>query len=410
MTPMLATAGLAIDGGTPVRVNPMPPWPVVSEAQIAAAEAVLRSGLVNYWTGDQGRMFETEFAEAHGAKHAVALANGTLALEAALLGLGIGPGDDVVVPARTFIATASAVVARGATPVVADIDFDSQNVNAETIRAALTPRTRAVIVVHLGGWPCDMDPIMALARERGLAVVEDCAQALGASYRGRAVGTIGDAGCFSFCQDKILTTAGEGGMLVTSRDEVWERAWSYKDHGKDFGKMREGGLAQGTSFRYVHDSFGSNWRMTEVQSAIGRVALTELPGWLALRRRNAAILDAGLADVPGLRLVHTGPDSEHAYYKYYAFVEPARLAPGWDRDRIASAVLAEGVGCFAGACPEIYREQAFAELAPADRLPVAAEVGETSLMLLVHPTLGPTEMGQTCAALRKIMARATRRE
>ncbi|MDY0086978.1 MAG: DegT/DnrJ/EryC1/StrS aminotransferase family protein [Coriobacteriia bacterium] len=401
---------LAIDGGHAVRTTPMGPWPHFDEGDIEAVTQVLRSGRVNYWTGTEGVEFEREFARAHGVKHAIAFANGTVSLEAALAVLGVGPGDEVIVPPRTFIATASAAVMLGATPVMADVDPVSQNITAQAIRKALTKRTRAVIVVHLGGWPCDMDPILEITEAAGIPVIEDCAQALGATYKGHPVGTMGALGSFSFCQDKIMTTGGEGGMLTTSAPDLWERAWSLKDHGKSFAKTRATAPASSVAFRWVHDSFGTNWRMTEMQAALGRRGMSHLPAWIERRRRSAAVLDAAFSELEGLRVTVPPPEFGHAYYKYYTFVRPERLSDGWDRDRIAAAITAEGIPCFTGTCPEIYRELAFerASLAPAERLGVARELGETSLMFLVHPTLGDAEMNDTAAAVSKVMAVATK--
>lgn len=401
---------LAADGGRPVRSRPFAPWPHFESEHIEAASRVLKSGRVNYWTGEEGRLFEQEFAAAVGTKHSVAVANGTLALELALHALGIGPGDDVIVPCRTFIATASCVIARGARPVVADVDPRSQNLTAEAIRNALTRRTKAVIAVHLAGWPCDMDPILELARDHGLKVVEDCAQAHGATYKGRPVGSLGDAAAFSFCQDKILTTGGEGGMLTTGSDEVWERAWSYKDHGKSWQALQR--EERHAVFRWLHDSFGTNWRLTEMQSALGRAVLKQLPEWVERRRLNAAALNAGLADLPGIQVVIPSAEFGHSYYKYYAFIETERLRSGWNRDRCVRALQAEGIPCGSGICPEIYREKAFAVpgLRPTERLPVASQLAESSLMLLVHPTLSPRDMEDACQALRKVMRAATEME
>lgn len=400
---------LAAEGGRPLRSEPMPTWPAFDELDIEAVSRVLRSGRVNYWTGDDGAAFEAEFAAAHGVEHAIAMANGTVTLEAALAALGVSAGDEVIVPARTFIATASAVVARGAVPVIADVDAQSGNITAATIEAVLSPRTRAVIVVHLGGWPCDMDTIMEVASAAGIAVIEDCAQALGGRYKGRPLGTFGAFGSFSFCQDKIVTTGGEGGMLITQDAELFERAWSLKDHGKSRTRARGAAPAGSTGFRWLHDSFGTNWRMTGMQAALGCLAMRKLESWVERRRRSAGMLDDGLADLEGLRLAIPGPESFHAYYKYYAYVRPERLAAGWDRDRVIAAIAAEGVPCFSGTCPEIYLERAFAEagFGPAERLPVARELGETSVMLLVHPTLGDADINDTAEAVRKVMAVAT---
>ena len=397
---------LALEGGTPVREQPFAPWPVFAEDEIEAVAAVLRSGRVNYWTGEQSQEFEREFAQFVGVKYAVALANGTAALELALHALGIGPGDEVVVPCKTFIASASCVVRLGATPVVADIDPESQNITATSVEKVLTPRTKAIIAVHLAGWPCEMDEILTLAKERGLFVVEDCAQCVGARYKGRPTGSMGDIGAFSFCQDKIITTGGEGGMLVTDSRKLWEKAWSYKDHGKSYAAVFEREHQPG--FRWLHESFGTNWRITEMQSAIGRLQLKKLPQWLAVRRRNAGFLSQGLAAVPGLRLALPPAHSEHAYYKYYAFIHPEMLRPEWNMERILDALAAEGIPGGVGACSEIYLEKAFvnAGFGPKQRLPMARRLADSSLMFMLHPGLIEQDMRDACTALAKVMRAA----
>ena len=384
-----------------------PSWPEFTDEQISAVAAVLRSGKVNYWTGNEGRLFEQEFAAAVGAEHAVAVANGTLALELALYGLGIGPGDEVVVPCRTFVASASAVLMRGARPVFADVDPVSQNVNAQTLAAALTSRTKAIIVVHLAGWPCDMDPIIQLARERDLRVIEDCAQAHGAAYKGRPVGSIGDAGAFSFCQDKIISTGGEGGMLTTNDQQLWERAWSFKDHGKSWDAVYN--RRHATIFKWLHESPGTNWRMTEMQAAIGRIALDCLPEWVRARRQNAAILDEAFAQIPALRTAVPSDEFEHSYYKHYVFVRPDRLSGDWNRDRIVHALQEQSIPCGTGICPEIYLEKTFDQTgcSPPERLPVARRLGETSLMFPVHPTLAEDDIRRMCHAVEDVMRAAT---
>lgn len=402
----MLTNDLAVLGGTPVRKSPLPPWPVFEPGDIAAVARVLQSGKVNYWTGQQTRRFEEEFAQAVGCRYAVAVSNGTVALEAALEALGIGPGDDVIVTSRSFVASAACVLRVGARPVFADVDRDSQNVTAETIQAVLTPQTRAVIAVHLAGWPCDMDPIISLASERGLAVVEDCAQAHGAHYKGRPVGSLGDIAAFSFCQDKIMTTGGEGGMVTTNDRQLWQKVWSLKDHGKDWDLMQQ--PSDGT-FRWVHQTLGTNWRMTEMQAALGRMALTKLTPWVNTRRANADILRRHLSRLSALRIPYPPADIEHSYYKFYAFLRPECLRPSWNRDRILTAINAEGIPCGAGVCPEIYREKLFQDrgLGPDAPLPVAQELGQTSLMFLVHPTLGEAEMLDTVAAVEKVLTAAT---
>lgn len=400
-----ATSALVVDS-EPVRLESFPAWPSFEEDEIEAVACVLRSGKVNYWTGEHGREFEAEFASSVGCKHGIALANGTVALELALYALGIGPGDEVIVPSRTFVATATCVVMRGARPRFADVDRNSQNVTAQTIEPLITPRTKAIIVVHLGGWPCDMDPIMQLARRHGIKVVEDCAQATGASYKGRPVGSLGDVAAFSFCQDKIMTTGGEGGMLTTNDSQLWEQAWAYKDHGKSYDAVYNRQHPAG--FRWLHESFGTNWRMTEMQAAIGRVDLKKLPKWLSVRRLHAAHLSQALSVLPAVRTTIAPKDIGHSYYKYYFFIRPERLRHSWTRDRIMSKICSKGVPCYSGSCSEIYLEKAFPEdWRPSQRLPVAQELGSTSLMLLVHPTLTEAHIEYAAVAVRSVIEEGT---
>jgi dTDP-4-amino-4,6-dideoxygalactose transaminase len=384
-----------------------PPWPFFGDEEVEAAAKVLRSGKVNYWTGSEGRRFEEEFAEFSGCKHAIAVANGTVALELALRALGIGPGDEVITTSRTFIASASSIVAVGARPVFADVDLDSQNLTAASVKAVLTPATRAIIPVHLAGWPCEMDELMELAREHGLYVVEDCAQAQGATYKGRPVGSIGDIGAFSFCQDKNMTTAGEGGMVTTNREDLWRSMWAYKDHGKSFQTVYETIHAPG--YRWLHESFGTNWRLSEVQSAVGRVALRRLPGWVDIREQHAARLLDSFSEHSALRIPERPAHIRHANYKFYAFVRQERLVEGWGRDRIAMEVTALGVPCTTGSCSEVYLEKAFPEdMRPKERLHNARILGETSLMFQVHPTLHPQHIEHACEAVAQVMQRAVR--
>jgi dTDP-4-amino-4,6-dideoxygalactose transaminase len=383
-----------------------PSWPVFGPEEVAAVVGVLDSGAVNYWTGSQGRQFEEEFAAAVGCQHGVAVANGTVALEIGLRVLGIGPGDEVIVPSRTFFASASAVVALGARPVVVDVDLDSQNLTAQTVAAGITSRTRAVVAVHLAGWPVEMTSLLEVARRHGLAVIEDCAQAHGARVHGRPVGSWGDMAAWSFCQDKILTTAGEGGMITTNDPALCRAAWSYKDHGKSWSKTRQ--APSGVGFRWLHDSFGTNARMHELAAAVGRAVLPRLPADLAARRRNAAILAERLGGLPALRTTPPPPWVEHAYYRWYAFVRPEQLRDGWDRDRVLAALVAAGVPCSVGSCGEIYREAAFpVAWRPARELPVAAALGRTSLAFLVHPTLEPEDMHHWADLVSGVLSEAS---
>jgi len=396
---------LAIDGGKPVKSAPFPPWPEFRPEDVESVASVLRSGKVNYWTGTEGRRFEEEFAQSCASTHAVAVANGTAALELALHALEIGPEAEVVVPCRSFVSSASCVVVRGAKPVMADVDRDSQTLTAQTVEQVLTARTKAIIAVHLAGWPCDMDPIMELAASRGLKVIEDCAQAQGARYKGRPVGSIGHAAAFSFCQDKIMTTGGEGGMMITNDLRVWESAWSYRDHGRrnEGLKSQEKGLV----YRQVYDTVGTNWRMTEMQSAIGRSLLNTVVSSVERRRKIATRLNEAFAGIPALRLTLPPAEVEHAYYRYYVFVRPERLRDGWNRERILAAIGAEGIPCFSGSCPEIYEEKGFADYRPPQPSKVARELGETSLALLAHPTIRDSDVSDVIHAVEKVMAHAS---
>jgi dTDP-4-amino-4,6-dideoxygalactose transaminase len=361
------------------------PWPVYGDDEMAAVTAVLREGRGNYWSGDEGRSFERAYADHCEVAHGLAVANGTVALELALYGLGVKPGDEVIVPARTFVATAAAVVQRGARPVVVDLDPSSLNLTAETVAAALTARTQGVIAVHLAGWPVDMVPLMALAAEHGLFVIEDCAQAHGARDRNRPVGGIGHVGCFSFCQDKIISTGGEGGMVVTNDGAAYQRMWSYRDHGKDFSRAQ--GPDVGAGFQFLVDSFGTNWRLTEMQSAIGRRQLSKLADWVERRRRVAGELTRQLRAIAGVVVPEPPPHAYHSYYKFIFQVEPARLKNSWDRDAILVALNAKGVPARVGGCPDITRESAFATAPPQPMHPVAARLADRTIMLPVHPTL-----------------------
>lgn len=388
--------------------TPFSPWPSFTQEEAAAVQRVLLSNKVNYWTGTEGREFEKEFAKWAGTCYAVALANGTLALDVALRALGIGAGDEVIVTPRTFIASISCVVNAGATPVFAEVEPDSGNLSAETIARVITPRTRAVICVHLAGWPCDMDPIMALADTHGFKVIEDCAQAHGARYRGRSVGSIGHIGAWSFCQDKIMTTGGEGGMVTTNDEALWRAMWSFKDHGKSYEAVYERQHPPG--FRWLHESFGTNWRMLEMQAVIGRIQLGRMSDWTARRTAHAEAIWAVCRQHAVARVPDVPADNEHAHYKCYVYVQPQQLADGWTRDRIIEEINAAGVPSYQGSCSEVYLEKAFDDTGwrPAAPLPVARSLGETSIMFLVHPTLTDAEIAKTRTVLADVLGRATR--
>ncbi|EGR0055357.1 DegT/DnrJ/EryC1/StrS aminotransferase family protein [Vibrio vulnificus] len=387
--------------------TPFSPWPSFTQEEADAVSRVLLSNKVNYWTGTECREFEKEFAAWAGCEYSIALGNGTLALDLALKALGVGEGDEVITTSRTFLASASAIVTAGASPVFADVDLNSQNITAETIGKVVTEKTKAVIVVHLAGMPAEMDAIMALAAERGFYVIEDCAQAHGAKYKGRSVGTIGHIGAWSFCQDKIMTTGGEGGIVTTNDQALWSAMWSYKDHGKSYDAVYNRQHPPG--FRWLHESFGTNWRMTELQGVLGRIQLQRMAEWTAKRQHNGKLIDQAVADLPLVRCVEVADYIEHAEYKHYLFVNPEQLKPGWSRDRIVEEINAAGVPAYQGSCSEIYLEKAFDNTPwrPEERLPNAVQLGETSLMFLVHPTLTAAEMEKTTAVVRDVLLSAS---
>jgi dTDP-4-amino-4,6-dideoxygalactose transaminase len=387
------------------KVNLRSSWPVYSEDEIAAVCGVLRSGRVNALQhGDNCQAFENAFAAYCGMPHAIALANGTLALELGLRALGIGPGDEVIIPARSFFASASCVIACGATPVFADVDLNSQNISIEGINAVRNERTRAIICVHLAGWPCEMDALLDICRVHNLKLIEDCAQAHGATYAGQKVGSFGDVAAFSFCTDKIISTGGEGGMLLIRDEDVFDRAWSYKDHGKSRAKVLAPS-AGCSKFRWLHDSFGSNFRMTEMQAAIGLIQLRKLSQWLDVRRRNAAILTQSLRDLPLIKVADPPQHIGHAYYRYYASIDPIQLPNLHARDELAQSIASFGLTCGSGSCPEMYREKAFlrTSVRPSKRLPNARQLGRTSLMFQVDQTLSAKAMAGIGSVVRSVI-------
>ena len=385
-------------------------WPSFTIEEAKRLSKVLLSNKVNYWTGSECREFEKEFSKFADSKHAIAVSNGTTALDLALISLGISEGDEVVVTSRTFLASVSCIVNARAKPVFADVSLNSQNITSESVSKVLTDKTKAILCVHLAGWPCDMDPIMELAEKHNLFVIEDCAQAHGAKYKGLSVGSIGHIGAWSFCQDKIMTTGGEGGMVTTNDRELWSRMWSYKDHGKSWEAVHE--MEHPPGFRWLHDSFGTNWRMTEMQAAIGRIQLTRMDDWSTKRLSNANAIWNAAKKLNGLRV----PDlncggcqnkcdqtagCNHAAYKCYVFVEGNEA----DRDAIMASINQQGVPCFMGSCSEVYLERAFdnTSFRPEERLPNAKLLGETSLMFLCHPTLTEVEIQKTCDVITSVV-------
>ncbi|TPG42878.1 DegT/DnrJ/EryC1/StrS family aminotransferase [Sphingomonas koreensis] len=379
-------------------------WPCFEADEIEAVAAVLASGRVNALVhGDETRAFERAFADFVGVEHAIAVANGTLALELALHALGIGRGDEVIVPARSFFATASCVAAVGATPVFADIDPGSQTIAPDSAARMIGPRTRAIVCVHLSGWPCDMARLRELCDAAGVFLVEDCAQAHGAAIHGRRVGSFGDIAAFSFCTDKIMSTGGEGGMVTTADRALWARAWAYKDHGKDPDRLRT--ATPGNAFRYMHDSFGSNFRLTEMQAAIGRRQLAKLPVWLRRRQANAEALRAALRDHPAIECPPIPDGTTPAWYRCNVQVRPAALPHGLGVEDVVGRLRAQGIACASGGCPDMSRETAFRgrHVRTDGGLPVAQQVAARNIMFAVDHSFEPQTMVAVAGALRGVL-------
>ncbi len=374
----------------------LPPWPIFEADELAAVEAVLRSGRVNYWTGDQCKLFERAWSDYHGGIHSLAMANGSLTLDTALKVLGIGAGDEVIVSPRSYVASAMCAVLAGATPVFADVDANSGNMTVASMEAVRTSRTKACIPVHIAGWPCDMPAISAWAAQHGIHIIEDCAQAHGAHIDGRSVGTWGVFSSWSFCQDKIMTTGGEGGMLCTPDLRLWKKAWQHSNHGKDYdlshAKVAEPG------FRWLVQHEGTNLRMTEMQAAIGICQLRKLDDWVGRRARNSAIMQDALRGFRGVRV--PGTPVGHAHYRCMAYVNAAA-----DRPKLLAALVSAGLPANIGSCSEIYREPIFAQhgLAPANPLPVAHALGETSIALMVHHTIDEVTMHRHASHIADVL-------
>ena len=381
-------------------------WPCFDQEQISAVTDILRSGKINAWTGNQCKLFEKEFASFFKSKYAIAMANGSLALWAAYKAIGIRDKDEIITTPRTFIATSSSAIQLGAKPVFADVDRDSGSITAENIEPLITKKTKAISVVHLGGWPAKMHAIKKLAKDYNIKLIEDCSQAHGAFIQDKSVGTFSDVSTWSFCQDKIISTGGEGGMITTSNYKLYDYIWSLKDHGKTLNAIKS--IKKDASFKWLHEEIGNNFRLTEMQSAIGRIQISKLTDWQLARESNAKFLFNFLKNIKCIRIPMPNRDIKHAWYKFYVFIKPEMLKSDWNRDRVISEINEEGFPAFSGSCSEIYLEKCFKKynLNPAKRLPIAKELGETSLMFLVDHTIVRTNLEIYAHVIKKILLKA----
>ena len=379
--------------------TPFKPWPSFTKREANKIQEILLSNKVNYWTGNQGKLFEDKFSQFSNANYSVAVANGTVALDLALIALQVKKGDEVIVTPRSYVASASAIRNSGAKPIFVDVDYNSQNISPIKIEEKITKKTKAIICVHFAGWPCEMDHIKKIADKYNLKIIEDCAQAHGALYKGNPIGALGDIGAWSFCQDKIITTGGEGGMVTCNNKDYWKKIWSFKDHGKsldEINKLKEKNI-KNTSFKFIHNSIGTNWRLTEIQSALGLIQLDYIKKWNKKRTENAKNIIQAAKKNNIFRTPIIPKHITHAFYKLYLFVNGGSKL----RDELLYKINNQGVPCYTGGCSEIYREKAFGSYKKG-YLKTAAELGDTSLMFLVHPTLTKNEINKTCEVINSI--------
>lgn len=406
---------LAIQGGKPVREKPLPAWPQYDE-EIEAAVQVLRSGKHARQSGSYVALFEEAFASYFGVKYAIATSSGTAAIHVALAALGIGPGDDVINTAHCFIGTATPVVHCGAVPIFADIDSKTFNIDPASVREKITPYTKAIVPVHLNGCPADLERLQEIARQNHLYIVEDAAQAHGATYNGKFVGTFGEMGCFSFWEDKIISTAGEGGMIITNDEQLAQRAKMIHHH----GELRKDGDYYKGERLYFHPFLGYNFRMTEVQGAIGLVQLKKLPQYIAMRRKNAHRLTQLICEIEGVLPPYEPENVTHVYYKYILTLDRKVLkTPAIE---IAKAISAEGIPATRRYPTPLHQQPIFVEKrgfgntsAPFTKpwypghvtygsgLPVAESLPNDLIMIRMNPLLSEEDLGDIALAIQKVI-------
>ena len=379
-------------------------WPFFSKGEIKAVRKILESNKVNYLFGDEGDRFEKNFAKFSDSKYALAVANGTLALDLCMRSIGISKNDEVIVTGRTFIASASCISILGGTPVFVDVDLNSQNINVELIKRAITKKTKAIICVHFAGFPCDMPEIMKMAKKNSLFVIEDCAQAHGAKINNRSVGSFGDINAWSFCNDKIMTTGGEGGMVTTNNKNLYNWICSFNNHGKDLRKYYAISKKAINTFPLIHDSLGLNYRLTEMQSAIGNFQLNKMQSWIRIRNRNAEIIIKKLKDLDLIVTPNIDKKFSHAFYKLYLTIDPNYLKPKKNRGSILKELNKRGVMASFGSSGRVFAEKAFHKFKTVPPgLPNSSFLEENSIMIQVHPTITKNEISNTASIIHKVL-------
>lgn len=371
-------------------------YPYYDNYTLKKVRQVLRSGKVNYWTGKECINFEKEFSNYIGNKYSVSLSNGSVALELALRALNLKKEDEIIVSPRSFIISASCVLNLGLKPIFADVDHNG-NLCIEEIKKVYSKKVKAIIAVHLNGLSCDLDPILKFTKKNKIFLIEDCSQAHGAIYKGKKVGSFGDISTWSFCQDKIISTGGEGGMISTNNKKLWLQIWSMKDHGKDYKKVFY--KKHKTGFRWLHNNLGSNYRMTEIQAVIGRQQLKNLDKQIKKRNLIAKSYLNGLDDYVQKYEILKKPDFKckscpikknnkqcslcrHAFYKINLFLNKKSI-----QNKLIEKFSKKNIKCGVGSCPEIYKEKIFkkSKIYPKRKLINAKELGKRSLVFLINP-------------------------
>ena len=332
-------------------------WPHHTSEEIKLVKKILASGKTNYLYGEYGKKFEKLFSKIIGNKYSIAVANGTIALEIAIKALNLPKKSEILVPSRSFFASASSVVQAGHTPVFTDVDYNSQNINLKYIKESITNKTKAILCVHLAGFPCDMFEISNFAKKNKLFIVEDCSQAHGAKIKNRSIGSFGDISCWSFCFDKIISTGGEGGIISTNSKIFFEYIWSYKDHGKNIYKYNK--KTKLNKFRYIHDSFGTNGRLTEMQSAIGLLQISKLDVNIIKRNNICNFIINSFKDFNFIKFQKVPDKYLHSYYKLYFYIDFKLFKKNIKGNDLLYEFQNKKLKINSGSCPEIYLEKAF---------------------------------------------------
>ncbi len=369
-------------------------WPSFTSKEINQVSLILKSGKVNYWTGKYCKIFEKNFSRYHKLKYSVTVNSGTSALECAIKSLNLKKGSEIITTPRSYYTSASSIINCGMKPKFSDISIDSQNLDPIKLEKSINKKTKAIICVHLSGYPCDMNRIIKIAKDNNIYVIEDCSQAHGASILNKKVGSFGDISAWSFCQDKIISTGGEGGMVATNKLKLYKNVLSIKDNGRNYEKIKK--ISYSGSFNYIHDFIGSNYRMTEIQAIIGISQLKRLDQMILRRNSNAKIFNNYFHDLDSIFLLLHNPKNTNAYYRYYLFVKKSK-----NQKILINKIRSKGIECIAGSCPEIYLEKYFKDNFKFKEMLGAKYLATRSVCLKVDQTLDIKIIHQQAKIIRK---------